>query len=139
MERLQEERKMTHRMAAAAADAAAAMRCRTARCRGAAGRRRDRRQSTLRSIHRLRGWPPAPAGEIRRLRRDDHSRTLLQRRPSSRRRSRPQRSSQVRSRPAPLTADEVEFPNARDSRGQQVQTRSPVSYTHLTLPTIYSV
>ena len=47
---------MTHRMAAAAADvAAAAMRCCTARCSGAAGRRRDRRQSTLRSSHRLRG------------------------------------------------------------------------------------
>ena len=47
-----------HRMAAAAAAAAAvdaAMRCRTARCSGAAGRRRDRRQSTLRSGHRLRG------------------------------------------------------------------------------------
>ena len=111
-----------HRMAAAAADAAAAMRCRTARCSSAAGMRRDRRQSTLSSSHRLRGWPPA--GEIPRLRRDDHSRTLLQRRPSSRRRSRPPRSSQVRSRPAPHTAGEVESPNARDSRGQQVQTRS---------------
>ena len=36
MEKLQEERKMMHRMAAAAAVAAAAMRCRTARCSGAA-------------------------------------------------------------------------------------------------------
>ena len=36
MERLQEERKMMHRMAAAAAVAAAAMRCHTARCSGAA-------------------------------------------------------------------------------------------------------
>ena len=111
-----------HRMGAAAVDAAAAMRCRTARCSGAAGRRRVRGQSTLRSSHRLRGWPPA--GENRRLRRDDHSRTLLQHRPSSRRRSRPQCSSQVRCRRAPHTAGEVESPNARDSRGQQVQTRS---------------
>ena len=108
--------------AAASAAAAAAMRRRTARCSGAAGRCRDRRQSTLRGSHRLRGWPSA--GEIRRLRRDDHSRTLLQRRPSSCRRSRPPRSSQVRSRPAPHTAGEVESPNARDSRGQQMQTRS---------------
>ena len=54
MERLQEERKM-HRMAAAAAAAAAAIRCRTSRCSGAAGRRRDRRQSTLSSSHRLPG------------------------------------------------------------------------------------
>ena len=46
-----------HRMAAAAASAAAAaaMRCRTDRCSSAAGRRRDRRQNTLRSSHRLRG------------------------------------------------------------------------------------
>ena len=44
---------MMHRMAAAAAPAA--MRRRTARCSGAAGRRRDRRQSTLRTSHRLRG------------------------------------------------------------------------------------
>ena len=47
-----------HRMAAAAAAGAAAavaMRCRTARCSSAAGRRRDQRQNTLRSSHRLRG------------------------------------------------------------------------------------
>ena len=55
MERLPEERKMMHRIAAAAVDAAAALRCRTSRCSGAAGRRRDRRQSTLRGSHRLRG------------------------------------------------------------------------------------
>ena len=54
MERLQKKRKM-YRMAAAAAAAAAAMRCRTACCSGAAGTRRNRRQSTLRSSHRLRG------------------------------------------------------------------------------------
>ena len=122
MERLQEERKMMHRVAATAADAAAAMRCRTACCSGAAGRRRDRRQSTLRRSRHRRDWPPA--GEIRRLRGDDHTRTLLQRCPSSRRRSRPPRKSQVHRRPAPHTAGEVESLNARDSRGQQVQTRS---------------
>ena len=56
MERPQEERKM-HLIAAAAAAAAAvaAMRGCTARCGGAAGRRRDRRQNPLRSSHRLRG------------------------------------------------------------------------------------
>ena len=61
MERLQEQRKMMHRVDAGAADAAAAaMRCRrTARYSGAAGRSRDRRQSTLNSSHRPRGWPPA--------------------------------------------------------------------------------
>ena len=62
--------------------------------------------------------------KIPRLRRDDHSRTLLQRRPSSRRRSHPPRSSQVRIRPAPHTAGEVESPNARDSRSRQAQTHS---------------